>query len=115
MRNLKNTVRLIGNVGKDPELKTLTNGSIVARFSLATSNGYTNKEGEKVTDTQWHRIIAWGKTAQLVEKICKKGNRIAVDGSLISRSYEDDKGVKKYITEIVANELLVMNSPVKPQ
>lgn len=109
MRNLKNTVRLIGNVGMDPELKTLTNGNTVARFSLATSEGYINKEGEKVVDTQWHRIVAWGKTAQLVEKICKKGNRIAVDGKLTSRSYEDDKGDKKYITEIIANELMVIN------
>ena len=57
MRNLKNTVRLIGNVGKDPELKTLANGNVMAKFSLATSNGDTNKEGEKITDTQWHRII----------------------------------------------------------
>ena len=103
MRNLKNTVRLIGNVGMDPELKTLTNGNTVARFSLATSEGYINKEGEKVIDTQWHRIVAWGKTAQLVEKICKKGNRIAVDGKLTNRSYEDDNGDKKYITEIIAN------------
>jgi len=109
MRNLKNTVRLIGNVGMDPELKTLTNGNTVARFSLATSEGYINKEGEKVVDTQWHRIVAWGKTAQLVEKICKKGNRIAVDGKLTSRSYEDEKGDKKYITEIIANELMVIN------
>jgi len=109
MRNLRNTVRLIGNVGMDPELKTLTNGNTVARFSLATSEGYINKEGEKIIDTQWHRIVAWGKTAQLVEKICRKGNRIAIDGKLTNRSYEDDKGEKKYITEIVANELMVIN------
>ena len=109
MRNLKNTVRLIGNVGMDPELKTLTNGNTVARFSLATSEGYINKEGEKVIDTQWHRIVAWGKTAQLVEKICRKGNRIAIDGKLTNRSYEDEKGEKKYITEIIANELMIIN------
>jgi single-strand DNA-binding protein len=112
MRNLKNMVRLIGNVGMDPELRTLTNGNTVARFSLATSEGYINKEGEKVIDTQWHRIVAWGKTAQLVEKICRKGNRIAVDGKLTNRSYEDDQGEKKYITEIIANELMVINSQV---
>ena len=109
MRNLRNTVRLIGNVGMDTELKTLTNGNTVARFSLATSEGYINKEGEKIIDTQWHRIVAWGKTAQLVEKICRKGNRIAIDGKLTNRSYEDDNGEKKYITEIVANELMVIN------
>jgi single-strand DNA-binding protein len=112
MRNLKNMVRLIGNVGMDPELRTLTNGNTVARFSLATSEGYINKEGEKVIDTQWHRIVAWGKTAQLVEKICRKGNRIAIDGKLTNRSYEDDQGEKKYITEIIANELMVINSQV---
>ena len=112
MRNLRNMVRLIGNVGMDPELKTLTNGNTVARFSLATSEGYINKEGEKVIDTQWHRIVAWGKTAQLVEKICRKGNRIAVDGKLTNRSYEDDQGEKKYITEIIANELMIINSQV---
>ena len=78
-------------------------------FSLATSEGYINKEGEKVIDTQWHRIVAWGKTAQLVEKICRKGNRIAIDGKLTNRSYEDEKGEKKYITEIIANELMIIN------
>ena len=113
MRNLRNTVRLIGNVGMDPELKTLSNGNQMTRFSLATTESYTNKKGERVFDTTWHNIVAWGKTAKLAEQICKKGFKVAIDGKLSTRSYEDEKGQKKYITEIVANELMVVNDKTK--
>lgn len=113
MRNLRNTVRLIGNVGMDPELKTLSNGNYMTRFSLATTEAYTNKQGERVFDTTWHNIVAWGKTAKLAEQICKKGFKVAIDGKLSTRSYEDEKGTKKYITEIVANELMVVNDKTR--
>jgi single-strand DNA-binding protein len=113
MKNLKNTVRLIGNLGADPEIKTLTDGKMVARFPLATSENYKNKKGEKVTDTQWHNIVAWGNLAKIAEKVCHKGYRVAVDGKLTNRSYEDSKGVKKYITEVVADELMVINGDKK--
>lgn len=110
MKSIRNTVRLIGNVGTDPEIRTLTTGKVVARFPLATSEMYTNKDGEKVFDTQWHNIVAWGNTAKLVEKICKKGLKMAVDGKITTRSYDDKDGNKKYITEIVANELITLNA-----
>ncbi len=113
MKNLRNTVRLIGNIGTEPEMKTLTNGRLMARFSMATTEAYNSKEGEKVYNTTWHNIVAWGNTAKLAEKICKKGFRIAVDGKLNNRSYEDSKGEKKYISEVVANELMIVGETKK--
>lgn len=115
MKNIRNTVRLIGNVGLDPEIKTMSNGKILAKFSLATTEAYTNKQGERVFDTTWHNIVAWGPTAKLVEKICKKGYKIAVDGKIKNRSYEDKNGIKKYYTEIEANELMVISEKNKPE
>lgn len=113
MKNLRNTVRLIGNVGVDPEVKTMSSGKTMARFPLATSESYTNKEGDRVFDTTWHNIVAWGNTAKLVEKICKKGYKIAVEGQIKNRSYEGQTGEKKYITEIIANELMVISDKTK--
>ena len=113
MKHLRNTVRLIGNIGTEPEVKTFTNGKIMARFSLATTEAYNNKEGEKIFNTTWHNIVAWGNTAKLAEKICKKGFRIAVDGKLNNRTYEDGKGEKKYITEVVADELMIVGETKK--
>ena len=80
----------------------------LAKFSIATNDSYKNASGEKITDTQWHNVIAWNKTAEIVEKYLTKGNEIAVEGKLTSRSYENKEGVKKYITEIVVNELLML-------
>ncbi|MCD4747287.1 MAG: single-stranded DNA-binding protein [Bacteroidales bacterium] len=110
MNNLRNKVQLIGHLGMNPEVKHLNDGKTVAKLSLATSETYKNKNGEKVKDTQWHNLIAWGKTAQIVEKYLKKGNEIAVEGKLSNRSYEDKEGVKRYITEIIINELLMFSS-----
>ena len=95
MKNLRNKVQLIGNLGKDPEVKQLESGKILAKLSLATSENYKNADGEKVTDTQWHNLVAWGKTAQIAEKYLKKGNKIAIEGKLINRSYEDKEGIKR--------------------
>ncbi len=111
MYHLKNNVQLIGNLGSDPEVKHLESGKTLAKLSLATSESYSNNNGEKVTDTQWHNIIAWGKTAEIAEKHLKKGNRIAVSGKLINRSYESKDGNKRYITEVVINELLMLGNP----
>lgn len=110
MQMLQNRVQLIGNLGQDPEVKTFQDGNQLATFNLATSETYRNAEGEKVEDTQWHRVVAKGKTAQIVEKYLKKGKKVAIDGKLITRSYESD-GAKKYITEVVVNELLMLGSP----
>ena len=108
MNTLRNKVQLIGNLGNNPEVITLESGKKLAKFSIATNDSYRNASGEKITDTQWHNVIAWNKTAEIVEKYLSKGNEIAVEGKLTSRSYENKEGVKKYITEIVVNELLML-------
>lgn len=108
MNALKNKVQLIGNLGNNPEIKLLDGGNKLAKFSMATNEVYTNAKGEKVTDTQWHNIIAWGKTADLMEQLLEKGKQVMVEGKLTSRSYEDKDGIKRYITEIVANEFLLL-------
>lgn len=110
MRNLKNRVNLIGNLGMDPEIKKLENGSSLARFSLATSDSYKNKDGEKIKETQWHNLVAWGNTAQFAEKYLKKGQEIAVEGKLTHRTYEKGEGEKQYITEVVVNEIQMLRS-----
>jgi single-strand DNA-binding protein len=109
MYALKNKVQLIGNVGNAVEVKTIESGKKLARFSMATNEVYKNAKGEKVTETTWHNIIAWGKVAELAEKFLQKGTEIALEGKLCNRSYTDKQGNKKYICEIQANELLLMN------
>jgi single-strand DNA-binding protein len=108
MKNLKNKVQLIGNLGMDPEVKHLESGKTLAKFSLATNDRYTDAKGEKQTDTQWHNLIAWGKTAEIAEKYLKKGNEVAVEGKLTSRSYKTKEGQKRYMTEVVINEILML-------
>lgn len=108
MKNLRNSVQLIGRLGKDPEVKNLTSGKMMATFTFATSDSYRNAKGEKVEDTQWHNIVAWGKTAEIVSEYLKKGNEAALEGKLIHRSYITDTGEKKYITEINVNEVLMI-------
>ena len=110
MNTLRNKVQLIGNLGQNPEVKELNDGKKVAKFSLATNETYRSKTGEKVTDTQWHNLIAWGKHADIIEKYLKKGSEIAIEGKLINRNYTDKEGVKHYITEIQVNELLMLGS-----
>lgn len=109
MSNLRNKVQLIGNLGVDPEIKHVAGDRTVARMTLATSETYKDAKGEKVTDTQWHNLIAWGKTAEIAGEHLKKGQRIAVEGKLINRSYEDKKGVKRYVTEVLVNEFLMLS------
>ena len=110
MNTLRNKVQLIGNLGNSPEIITLDSGKKLAKFSLATNESYKNAEGEKVTETQWHNLIAWGKTAEIVEKYLEKGKEIAIEGKLTSRSYDDKDGNKRYITEVVVNELLMLGN-----
>lgn len=109
MNNLRNRVQLIGNPGMDPDVKVLESGSKLAKFSIATNDSYRNNDGEKVTETQWHNVVAWGKTAELVEKFVKKGKEVALEGRLVNRSYENSAGEKKYVSEVVMNELLLLN------
>ena len=100
-----NKVILVGNLGKDPEVRHLENGRAVANFSLATSESYKNREGEKVTQTEWHNVVLWTPLAELAEKYLKKGNQVYIEGKVTTRSYEDKEGVQKYITEIVGREM----------
>src|SRR5690606_20972764 len=108
MNTLRNKVQLIGNLGNNPEIITLESGKKLAKMSIATNETYKNSQGEKVTDTQWHNVVAWNKTAEIAEKYLQKGSEVAIEGKLTSRSYEDKDGVKKYITEVVCNELLML-------
>ena len=108
MKALRNKVQLIGNLGQDPEIVNLDNGGKLAKFSVATNEIYKNSKGEKVTDTQWHNVVAWGKTAEIVENYLAKGNEVAVEGKLVHRSYENKEGEKRYITEIKCNELVML-------
>lgn len=110
MYALKNKVQLIGNLGNAPDVKTLESGKKMARFSVATNESYRNAKGEKVTETQWHNLIAWGKVAEIVEKYLTKGKEVAIEGKLINRSYNDKEGNKKYVTEIQVNELLLLGT-----
>ncbi|MCM4161435.1 single-stranded DNA-binding protein [Antarcticibacterium flavum] len=108
MSTLRNKVQLIGHVGNAPEIVNLESGKKLAKFSLATNDFYKNSKGEKITDTQWHNVVAWGKLADLIENYVPKGKEVGLEGKLTSRSYEDKDGVKRYVTEIVCNELLLM-------
>jgi len=108
MNSLKNKVQLIGNLGNDPEIINLESGKTLAKFSIATNESYKNAKGEKITDTQWHNVIAWGKTAEIIEKYVTKGKEVAIEGKLTSRTYETKEGEKRYVTEVVCNELLML-------
>ena len=105
---MKNKVQLIGNVGNNPEIKTFDGGKKLVSFTLATNESYKNDKGEKVEQTEWHRISAWGNTAEIIEKFVTKGREIAIEGKLTHRSYDDKNGEKRYITEVVANEVLLL-------
>ena len=109
MNSLKNKVQLIGNLGNAREVKILDGGNKLARLSLATNETYKNSKGEKITETQWHNVIAWGKTAEIVEKYFTKGIEVMVEGKLINRNYTDKEGIKRYITEVQAIELLILS------
>jgi single-strand DNA-binding protein len=104
---MKNRVQLIGHVGQEPEIKTLESGR-VANFTIATNENYTNAKGEKVEQTEWHHVSAWGKTVDIIEKLITKGSYVALEGKLTHRSYDDKEGNKRYITEVVANELVLL-------
>ena len=108
MNNLRNKVSLIGNLGNNPEVKVFESGKKMVRLSLATSENYKNASGEKVEETQWHNLVAWGKTADIAEKYLQKGSELAIEGRLTYRSYDDKNGEKKYITEIIVNELMML-------
>jgi single-strand DNA-binding protein len=102
-----NRVQLTGNLGSDPEIKVFENGNKLARFSMATKEEYTTRKGDKSSDTQWHYITAWGKVAERIEVELKKGSFVSIEGRLTTRNYTDKNGVKKYITEVVASDVVL--------
>ncbi|NER12960.1 single-stranded DNA-binding protein [Leptobacterium flavescens] len=108
MSTLRNKVQLIGNLGNDPEVISLESGKKLAKFSLATNDSYKNANGDVIKDTQWHQIVAWGKTAEIVEKYLNKGSEVAILGKLQNKSYENKEGIKRYVTEINCNEILML-------
>tara|TARA_R110002096_G_scaffold282151_2_gene476169 strand:+ start:50 stop:388 length:339 start_codon:yes stop_codon:yes gene_type:complete len=110
MSSLRNKVQLIGHVGQDPIITELESGKKVVRLSVATNEHYKDGKGEKQTDTNWHSLVAWGKIADIIEKYVTKGKEIAIEGKLTSRSYEDKDGVKRYVTEVVVSEILLLGS-----
>ena len=110
MNMLRNKVQLIGHLGAAPEIKNLDGGKKLARISVATNETYTNAKGEKVKETQWHTVVAWGSQAEFAEKYLNKGTEVALEGKLINKNYTDKDGVKKYVTEIQVNDLIMLGS-----
>lgn len=110
MQNLRNRVQLIGRLGQNPETRTLTSGKSLTTFSIATTDSYKNASGDKVEETQWHNIVAWGKVGEVAAEYLTKGQEVALDGKLTHRSYETKEGEKRYVTEINLNELLMLGS-----
>lgn len=110
MSNFRNHVQLIGNVGEDHKITLLDGGRKVARFPMATNEYYTNSQGEKIQNTDWHQVVAWGKTADILEKYTAKGSEIGVQGKIKTRSYTTEDGNQRYVTEIVADEVLLLGS-----
>ncbi|HLT81595.1 MAG TPA: single-stranded DNA-binding protein [Cyclobacteriaceae bacterium] len=108
MNTLRNSVQLIGRLGKDPDVKTFEKGKQKASFTIATTDTYKNQRGEKVEDTQWHQIVMWGKLADIASKYLKKGQEIAIQGKLVHRSYETNAGEKRYITEVNVNDMVML-------
>jgi single-strand DNA-binding protein len=106
MNSLRNSVRLVGNLGMDPEVKSFDNNKQVARLSLATKESYKNDKGEKVTETQWHNLVLWGNQAKFAGDYLKKGDEVAIEGKLANRNYTDKDGIKRYISEIVVNDCM---------
>lgn len=109
MKAIRNKVQLIGNVGATPILKQLDSGKSVINFSMATNEKFKNQEGTLITDTQWHYVVAWGKTAEIISQYVSKGQEIAIEGKLTHRSYEAN-GEKRYLTEVLCNEVLLLQS-----
>lgn len=108
MTNLKNSVKLIGHLGKDPEVRTFDSGKKVATFTIATTESFKNQKGEKVQDTQWHNLVIWGRLADVAGQYLKKGNEVAIEGKLVHRAYETAAGEKRYVTEINVSEMLML-------
>ena len=107
MNIMRNRVQLIGNLGRDPEIKRFESGKINARLNVATTETYKNEKGDLVSTTQWHTVIAWGKKAESIEKYLRKGHEVIIQGKLTHRSYEDKEGITRYVSEVVLDEFML--------
>ncbi len=110
MNALKNRIQLIGHLGNKPEITELNSGKKLAKFSIAINETYKDSQGQKVTDTQWHNIVAWNKTAEIIENYLDKGSKVMIEGKLTSKTYETKEGKKCYITEVICHELLMLDN-----
>ncbi|HEY9560923.1 MAG TPA: single-stranded DNA-binding protein [Anseongella sp.] len=108
MKSLINSVRLMGRLGSDPEIKTFDSGRKMTRVSLATNEVYRSADGEKITDTQWHSLVFWAQHAEIAEKYLQKGKELAIEGKLVTRDFVDKEGRKHFVTEIVVNEFMML-------
>ena len=115
MTTLRNSVRLVGNLGMDPEVKVFDTNKKLARLSIATNDSFKNDKGERITDTQWHNLVFWGTQAKLAEDFLKKGDEVAIEGKISNRSYVDKDGVKRYTNEIIVNEFLKITGRISNQ
>lgn len=113
MKNLRNSVQLIGRLGSDPEVRTLTNGNKVVNLSIAVDDSYKNKSGEKVERTYWHDLVAWGKVGEIIAEYMAKGEEHMFQGKLTKRDYETSDGQKRYVTGVVVDEVLLLNQKEK--
>jgi single-strand DNA-binding protein len=111
MNALRNKVQLIGNVGHEPEIKTLDSGKKVAKFTLATNENFKSADGTKIEETVWHSVVAWNGLAELSSKYLKKGKQVCIEGRISYRTYTDKNGVTKNVTEIIASDLMLLSSP----
>lgn len=109
MNTLRNKVQLIGNLGATPVITLLDSGKKIAKASIATNSWYKNAAGESQTQTQWHNLVAWGHAAKILENYTSKGQQIAIEGKLQNRSFNDQKGVKRYVTEIVVSDVQLLS------
>jgi len=105
--NAINRVQLTGNLGSNPQIRSFDDGGKLARFSIATKEEYTNRNGERNTNVQWHNAVAWGKLADKIENELQKGSYVSVEGRLATRSYTDKSGVKRYSTEVVVSDVML--------
>lgn len=108
MNAMKNKVQLIGHVGNDPEVKALEGGKKLVNLTIATNDYYINDKGDKIEQTEWHRVTAWGKVAEIIEKYVTKGKEVAIEGKLTHRTYDDKDGNKRYVTDVVVNDILLL-------
>lgn len=109
MSSMKNRVQLIGNLGRDPEVKNFEKGVVRASFTVATNESYKNSDGETVEHVEWHQVIAWKHTAQFAEKHLSKGTKVVIDGKISNRSFESKNGERKYVTEIIAQDIVILS------